>query len=174
MSQNVSLRQWTESDVDSLTKYANNKKIFDNMRDMFPYPYTLTDAENFIKRVSGDNPTKVFAIDVDGEAIGSVGVFPKEDISRISAEVGYWVGEPFWGRGYATIALKSIIDYGFKNFDINRIYAIPFPSNSASQKVIQKSGLKLEAILKQSMIKNGIIIDEYIYAILREDWNAMQ
>lgn len=161
------LRPWKLSDKERLVKYGNNKKIADNMRDRFPHPYTEADADKFLEIAMRDDPTKIFAIEIDGEVGGSIGIFPQEDISRLNAEVGYWIGEKYWGQGYATRALKQIIEYGFKTFPIERIFAIPFPHNTASHKVVQKCGMKLEAIIPQCLIKNGVIMDELIYAIRR-------
>lgn len=141
------------------------------MRDRFPNPYTLEHADEFIGKISAMEPTQVFAIEINGEVVGSVGVFPQEDVDKLSAEVGYWLAEEFWGKGIATKALKHIIDYGFNTFQVvTRIYAIPFPLNIASQKVIEKNGMVLEAVIKDSMIKNGVIMDKRIYAIRREKW----
>lgn len=163
----IHLRPWTSADLENLVKYANNKKIFDNLRDMFPHPYTLEDGRQFIERVTKDNPTQVFAIEVDGEAVGSVGIFPQSDIHRKNAEIGYWLGEPYWGRGIATEAVKQIIEYGFATFDISRIWAVPFPTNLGSQRVLEKAGLHFEARLEMAIFKNGQYLDELIYSIRR-------
>ena len=167
---NVNFREWRHSDKPSLLKYANNKKIFDNMRDMFPHPYTSEAADSYLTRVTQDSPPKVFAIEVNGEVVGSVGVFQKEDVERLNAEVGYWVAEEYWGKGIATKALNYIIDYGFNTFPVTRIFAIPFPHNLASRKVIEKNGMTLEAVIKDCLIKNEQIMDMQIYAIRRTMW----
>ena len=164
----VRFRPWMLSDKACLIKYANNRKIFDNMRDLFPHPYTSEAADNFLSKVAGFDPQQVFAIEVNGEAAGSVGIFPQEDIERLNAEVGYWVAEEFWGNGIATKALGFIIDYGFKTFAVSRIFAIPFPHNIASQKVLQKNGMILEAVIRDSLIKNNVVMDKIIYAIRRD------
>ncbi len=161
------LRPWQLSDLPSLVKHGNNKKIFDNMRDMFPYPYTEEAGIKFLHRIMADKPTKVFAIEIDNEACGSIGIFPQEDISRINAELGYWLSEKHWGKGIITAAVKEMVKYGFETWPIQRIYAIPFPENKASQKVLQKAGFRLEATIEKSIIKNNIIQDELIYAIRR-------
>ena len=161
----LKLRPWGMDDLPSLVKYANNKKIFDNMRDMFPHPYYEEHGITFINMALVHNPVQIFAIDLNGEAIGSVGIFPQSDISRINAEIGYWIAEPFWGQGAATFAVKEIIKYGFNTFDISRIFAVPFPLNIASQKVLTNARLKHEATLEKAIIKNGVVMDEMIYAI---------
>ena len=161
----VKLRPWTLDDLDYLVKYANNKKIADNLTDAFPYPYTVEDGIKFITKWSLDNPTRAFAIEVNGKPVGSIGVFPQTDIHSKNAEMGYWLAEEYWGFGITTKAVKQIVEYGFKTFDINRIFARPFDSNIASQKVLEKAGLKLEAKFEKTVIKNGIYRDELFYAI---------
>ncbi len=164
----VIFRPWVLADKPDLIKHANNKKIFDNMRDMFPHPYTSEAADQFLSKVAGFEPQQVFAIEVNSEAVGSVGIFPQEDIERINAELGYWVAEEYWGNGIATKAAKFIIEYGFKTFPVSRIFAIPFPNNIASQKVLQNSDMLLEATIPNSLIKNNVIMDKQIYAIRRD------
>lgn len=137
------------------------------MRDMFPYPYTEEAGIQFLHRIMPDNPLKVFAIVIDHEACGSIGIFPQEDISRINAELGYWLAEKHWGKGIITAAVKEMIQYGFRTLPIQRIFAIPFVENKASQKVLEKAGFRLEAIIEKSIIKNNIIQDQLIYAIRR-------
>jgi [ribosomal protein S5]-alanine N-acetyltransferase len=166
----IAFRPWALSDIETLAQHANNKKIADNMRDRFSHPYTMEAAANFLEKALQFNPCQVFAVTANNEVCGSVGIFPKDDIERMNAEVGYWIAEPFWGRGIGTKALKFIIDYGFKTFAITRIFAIPFPHNIASQHVIQKSGMVLESVIKDCLIKNDVVMDEIIYAIRRENW----
>lgn len=160
----VKLKPWTLNDLDYLVKYANNKKIADNLTDAFPYPYTVEDGIKFITKWNLDNPTRAFAIEVNGKPVGSIGVFPQSDIHSKNAEMGYWLAEEFWGFGITTRAVKQIVEYGFKTFDINRIFARPFNTNKASQKVLEKAGLKLEARFEKTVIKNGIYRDELFYA----------
>jgi len=122
---------------------ANNKKIFDGLRDRFPYPYSESDAEWFIDfALTKKTPGTHFVIDVNGEAVGGVEVMLKEDIERKNAEIGYWIGESFWGQGIMTKVVKTIVDYAFKNFDIIRIYATPFSSSVGSMKVLEKADFK--------------------------------
>jgi RimJ/RimL family protein N-acetyltransferase len=161
----IHLRPWQLGDLDNLVRFANNKKIFDNLRDAFPYPYTEQDGRRFIEMNASEQPTRVFAIEVDGMAVGSIGIFPQTDIHRKNAEIGYWLGEPFWGKGIVTEAVRQIIEYGFNTFDITRIYAIPFPTNIGSQRVLVKAGLHFEARLEKALYKNGQYMDELIYSI---------
>ncbi|MEZ5173688.1 MAG: GNAT family protein [Bacteroidia bacterium] len=161
------LRPWTLDDLQSLLKYANNPNIARFMTDSFPHPYTEKDGVNFINKFSHDNPVQVFAIQVNGEAAGGIGIHPQGDIMRLNAELGYWLGEPYWGKGIISEAAKQMIEYGFNTFKINRIYARPYSSNKASQRVLEKSGFRLEARIEKNIIKNGELLDELIYAVRR-------
>jgi RimJ/RimL family protein N-acetyltransferase len=165
------LRKWTESDVDSLIKHADNFEIAKWLTNQFPHPYTKQDGEEFIATVSCETPTKVFAIEIDNEVAGNIGIFPQTDIHEKSAEIGYWLLEKYWGHGVMTDAIKRIVAYGFETFDISRIYARPFSTNIASQRVLQKAGLQLEATLSKAIYKNGKYMDELIYAIQKYEIN---
>lgn len=162
------LRKWLESDAHAVYKYANNKKIADNLRDGFPYPYKLSDAVSFTKSMAGndDKSQCCRAIVINNEAIGSIGLFIKDDVYRKSAEIGYWLAEPFWNQGIVSSAVKQLCKYGFDNYDIIRIYAEPFAHNIGSCKVLEKAGFTLEGILKKSVCKNNDIFDSCMYAIL--------
>lgn len=167
---NIEIRKWTDNDLENLQKYANNKNISDNLADAFPSPYTNEAAVKFLERVSNDTPTKIFAITLDNQAVGSIGFFPDSDIHRKNAAIAYWIAEPFWGKGIAPKAIKSILQYGFINFDVVRIYAKPFGRNINSHKVLEKCGSTLEATLKNSIYKNGQFLDELIYSIRKESF----
>jgi len=162
------LRRWQPDDAKSLAENANNIKIYNNLRDALPHPYSLEDARRFIEATLKKGlPTTNFAITVDKKAVGSIGIVVQEDVQRISAEMGYWLGENYWGRGIMSRVIKQMTDYVFANFDIIKIYAIPFDFNTASQKVLQKAGFELEAILKKAAVKNGKIVDLYYYSIIK-------
>lgn len=161
------LRPWQLSDLDSFVKYANNKKIADNLTDQFPHPITKEKGQKLLDYFISNNPLQHMAMVVNGEACGAIGIFPKSDIYRLNAELGYWVAEEYWGLGIATEAVKQMIIYGFNTWPINRIYATPFVTNIGSQKVLEKAGMVLEATIKDSLVKNGIIQDDLIYAIRR-------
>lgn len=120
---------------------------------------------------SMNEPVKYFAIEVEGEAAGSIAITLKLDVYRMNAEIGYFLGEQFWGRGIITEALKAIVKYGFETFDIIRIYAEPYADNMASRRVLEKAGFRLEATLRKNVIKNGVVRNSCIYSILKEDWN---
>lgn len=162
---NFRLRHWQPSDAEGLVKYANNANIARYMRDAFPHPYTKADGDNFIQFAMQKLPASIFAITVDDLAIGGIGLHPQNDIYRLNAELGYWLGEPFWGQGIITNAISQIVTYGFENLQIERIYAIPFGSNIGSQKVLEKAGFLLEAKLSKTIVKNNVLEDELIYAI---------
>jgi len=161
------LRKWNESDLNNLVKYANNIKIANRLTNGFPHPYTEEDGKAYLSTVISDNPTKVFAIEVTGEAVGSIGIFPQTDIHEKNAEMGYWLAEEYWGQGIMVEAIKEITAYGFQTFDIIRIFARPFSTNLQSQRVLEKAGFELEARLKKAIYKNGEFMDELIYAKLK-------
>ncbi|MBC7552746.1 MAG: GNAT family N-acetyltransferase [Taibaiella sp.] len=164
---NLKLRPWQPNDLDSLVKNADNFNIARFMTDKFPYPYTREHGEAFLQMASLRDPVNIFAMDVDGLAVGGIGIFPQDDIMRKNAELGYWLGEAHWGRGITTRAIEEMTAYAFRTFDIARIYARPFGANLASQKVLEKNGFKLEATIPQAIFKNGSYDDELIYAIRR-------
>jgi [ribosomal protein S5]-alanine N-acetyltransferase len=161
------LRPWRASDLDSLVKFGNNPAIAANMSDMFPNPYTPEKGKAFIDMATQDEPARIMAIEVLGEAAGGIGLHPQQDIYRLNAELGYWLAEPYWRKGIITRAIKQMTQYGFEHLDINRIFARPFGYNKASQTALEKAGFTLEARLKETIIKNGVVQDELIYAIRR-------
>lgn len=137
------------------------------LRDSFPFPYTTDDARNWVACSDIWAPTRYLAIDVDGEVVGGVGVEPGGDVFRRSAEIGYWLGHAHWGRGILSEALPAVIDYAFRRFDIVRLWAGVFDGNAASARVLEKSGFALEARLQASVWKDGRIIDQLVYALVR-------
>jgi RimJ/RimL family protein N-acetyltransferase len=161
------LRAWKIGDLDSLVNYANNPNIAKFMMDQFPHPYTKEKGEAFIGFASQGNPVRLFAIDVNGKAVGGIGIHPLSDIESKNAELGYWLAEPFWGNGIITKAVIQMVDYGFKTFDLTRIFARPFGTNKASQRVLEKAGFKLEGSFEKTFFKNGEFVDELIYAVRR-------
>jgi len=169
ISENIILRNWQEKDIKSLARNANSKKIHDNLRDSFPYPYTEMAAKQWIELVTDENPVTNFAIEYKGSAVGGIGLIKQDDIFRKSAEIGYWLGEKYWNKGIATKSLKAIIAYSFNTFDIIRLYAHVFDSNIASIRVMTKCGFKEEARLKKAVIKNNVIQDCLIYSLLKSD-----
>ncbi|MDR2130242.1 MAG: GNAT family N-acetyltransferase [Odoribacteraceae bacterium] len=165
------LREWRLSDVASLAENANNIAIWNNLRDYFPHPYTEADGRQFIEMVLvKQKPTTDMAIVIDGKAVGGIGLILQTDVERISAEMGYWLGENYWNRGIMTEAIKEMVDFAFTNFSLLKIYARVFDFNIASHKVLQKAGFEREAVLKQAAIKNGKIMDEHYYSLLKSQW----
>ncbi len=162
------LRPWEATDIDSLVRYANNFEIAKNLTNKFPHPYTEENGRAFIAFANAHTPHHVMAIVINGEAVGGIGVHPKDDIECKNAELGYWIGQPFWGKGVVTAAVKQMIAYGFDNFDINRIFARPFEHNRGSQRVLEKAGFVFEARLEKTLFKNGELLDELIYAVRRQ------
>jgi RimJ/RimL family protein N-acetyltransferase len=167
----IVLRPWDISDASQLALIADNKKIADNVRDGFPFPYSLKDAQDWLNIILPENnPPRFFAITVDKQLVGSIGIISKTGIYRKNFEFGFFLSENFWGKGIATKAIKAATSYAFRDFDIVRIYAESFADNIGSRIALEKAGFRLEATLKKSIIKNGIIKDSCIYSVLREDF----
>lgn len=162
------LRKWQLSDLESLVKHANNFKIAKNLTNQFPHPYTIQDGERFLKNAVSHDPVRIFAISVEDEAIGAIGIFPQDDIHCRNAEMGYWLSEDWWGKGIITLAIRQMVEYGFSTFSIDRIFARPFGSNDASQRVLEKAGFRLEARFEKTLLKNGELLDELVYGIRQE------
>ena len=162
------VRSWEWRDRDAIVRHANNRKVSINLRDRFPYPYTDRDARNWLDAVIGLEPETNFAIDVAGEAVGGIGFTPQYDVARRSAEIGYWLGEEFWGRGIATDALIAVTDLAFAKHDLCRVYAHVFDWNHASARVLEKAGYAFEGRLRKSVTKEGQTIDQLMYAMIRD------
>ncbi len=159
------LRKWNLNDIDSLVKYANNKKIAANLTDQFPHPYNRENGKAFIQIAAKGNPISIFTIEINGEACGGIGLHLQTDIHKKNAELGYWLAEQYWGKGIMSKAVKQMIDYGFKTFEIERIFARPFGTNIGSQKVLEKAGFILEGKFEKTLYKGGEYLDELIYAV---------
>ncbi len=165
----IRLRSWDLPDAGALTRFANNGKIARNLRDAFPHPYTLADAEAYIGDclAADERDTLCRAIEIDGMAAGSVGLFRGKDIYRRCAELGYWLAEEYWGRGVMTGAVRQLCAEGFAKWDIERIYAEPFADNAGSRRVLEKAGFTLEGTMRRGAYKNGAYRDWCMYALLR-------
>ena len=168
------IRQWRMNDAKDLAEALNNPKIHANLRDGLPLPYTEKDAAAFIESMLGApaESTYAFAITVDDKAVGSIGAFRKENIHCRTAEMGYYVAEPYWGKGLTSAAVKQTAGYVFENTDILRIFAEPFIYNAASRRVLEKNGFVLEGVLRENAVKNGKTLDMVMYSLLRRDWEA--
>src|SRR5690606_15371762 len=149
----------------SLVRHANDRNVWLNLRDRFPHPYTPADAGNWIELTRGVTPQTTFAIEVGGEAVGGIGLERHKDIERLSAEIGYWLGRAFWGRGIMSRALSAATRYGFEEMGLIRIFAVPFVRNAPSCRVLEKGGYIREAVMRRSAIKDGVILDQALYAI---------
>lgn len=159
------LRPWNLNDLSSLVKYANNFEIAKNLTDQFPHPYKEENGKAFIEFATKDFPIHIFAIDIKGEAVGGIGIHPQQDVHRKNAELGYWLGQPFWGNGIISKAIPQVVDFGFNTYDITRIYARPYGGNIASLRVLEKCGFVLEGRYEKTFFKNGEYLDELVYAI---------
>lgn len=159
------IRSWKAADLDSLCLYADNPAIAAFLRDGFPHPYTSQDAVLFLERAAMFSPPRLLALDYQGQAIGSLGIFPQDDVYRLNAEIGYWLAEPFWNRGILSAALPVFAHYGFGNFGVDRLFARTFSNNLASRRVLEKSGFVLEAVIPACIIKQGLVLDEWLYGL---------
>jgi RimJ/RimL family protein N-acetyltransferase len=160
------VRSWRTSDAEPISRHANNRKIWMNLRDAFPHPYTVKDAREYIRAVRQRMPETSFAIVVNDEAVGSVGYVLRQDVERVSAEIGYWLAEPFWGRGITSDALSAVTAYAVETHQLTRVFAVPFAWNAASCRVLEKAGYVLEARLRRSAIKDGVMTDQFQYAFI--------
>lgn len=163
------IRSWRPGDAAPLVRYANDRRVWRNLRDRFPYPYTARDAEVWIRHASGAVPETHFAIVVGEEAVGAIGLELQTDVFRRSAEIGFWLAEPYWGRGIMTEAVRGMTDFAFATFDLCRVFAGVFEWNPASMRVLEKAGYTCEGRLRKNVTKDGQTIDQMLYAIVREE-----
>ncbi len=162
------IRSYERRDMSALYEYANNPRVSMHLRDAFPYPYRRRDAARWVEAALAQEEETHFAIATAAELIGGVGLQLQSDVHRKSAELGYWLGEPFWGRGIATLAVRAMVDYAFDHFDLVRLYAHVFAGNPASERVLQKAGFVHEGVLRRSVFKNGRCLDQSLYALVRD------
>ena len=164
------IRPWRLEDKSALAAMLNNRNIWNNLRDRIPFPYTEQDAEAYITDMLAADPTKTFpfAITVGEELVGSIGVFRGDDVHYRTAELGYYIAEPWWDRGICTEAVKRTCRYVFEHSDIIRIFADPYDYNTASCRVLEKAGFQFEGTLRSNAVKNGKILDMKMYALVRE------
>ena len=158
------IRPWKDRDVSALVKYANNRNVWINMRDGFPFPYTQESARAFLEVVSRQDPVTFYAIATPHEAIGGIGITVNADVHRLTAEMGYWLGEPYWGKGIMTETVTRFSEYVFAQLGLVRIYAEPYAGNPSSCRVLEKAGYVLEGRVRCNVIKDGQIMDQLIYA----------
>ncbi len=168
------LRPPRPGDAASLARHANDREIWLNLRDRFPHPYALADAEAYIARVreAAPDPATAFAIEVDGEVAGGITLMPGHDIERVSAELGYWLGRAHWGRGIVTDAVRAMTGHAFATLGLRRVFAVPFAHNVASQRVLEKAGYVREGTMRRCAIKDGVLLDQQLYAAYDDRWPA--
>ena len=168
----IKLRRLTIEDKQVLAKLINNKKVCDNLRDYVPFPYTEDDAINFINFTKDENPQRNFAIEYEGNLCGMIGLIPLNDVYKRTAEIGYWIGEPFWGKGIATEAVRMITEYGFNELNVIRIHTGVFEYNPGSMRVLEKNGYKKDCVFEKAILKNGKIWDEHRYSKINEEYQS--
>jgi len=161
------LRPLASSDATSLAEHANDREVWLNLRDRFPHPYTVPDAEQYIANLVAQPVQTSFGIIVDGAAAGSVGLMLGDDIERCSAEIGYWLGRRYWGHGIMSEAVAAVTSYAFAQLELIRIFAVPFTTNAASVRVLEKAGYVCEGRMCRSAIKAGVVLDQFLYARTR-------
>lgn len=161
------IRSWQYKDLPSLTRNANNVKIWRGVRDLFPSPYTEAHAERWLELAINQHPECNFAIEVGDSAVGGIGLVMQLDVHRLGAELGYWLGEEYWGKGIMTAAVRHFTEFAHSTYGLVRIYALVYDWNLASAKVLEKNGYVLEARLQKNAVKNGEIIDELLFASVR-------
>jgi len=161
------IRPWRLDDAQSLARHANNRKVWIALRDIFPHPYTIEDANTFLKSVINSEPVTLFCVEANGAAVGGIGIRIGTDVHRRTAELGYWLGEEFWGGGIMTEAVGAFTDFCFQNFSLRRIYAEPFANNPASARVLEKAGFTFEGRLKNNVLKDGELLDSLLYARIK-------
>lgn len=174
MNPRVTIRHLLPTDAELLSRYANNKKVWNNLRDYIPYPYTLEDAQMHIAATFRKDPKTDFAILFDNQFTGLIGYNMKDDVYRHSAEIGYWLGEPFWGKGIVSTAVQLAVDHAFNVTEVKRLYASVFDFNKASCRILEKAGFKKEGIGIKSVIKNGVYVDEVRYGLLNPNFFPTQ
>lgn len=163
------LRAWRRDDVASLLRQADNPNVAANMRDRFPHPYTEADAAAWLEQATGEPAGTNWAIDVDGEAVGGIGLMPQQDFNRGTAEIGYWLGEAFWGRGIVTAAVIALTSHALRTLGYRRLFATTLIRNTASQRVLEKSGYVREGVFRRSAVKEGLVLDQVIYSFVESD-----
>jgi ribosomal-protein-alanine N-acetyltransferase len=161
------IRDLTPRDAPALVKYASNRRVSLHLRDVFPYPYTQASAADFLARACAAEPRNAFAIATPAELIGTIGLRRYDDVYWRSAEIGYWLAQPFWGQGIATRAVVAFTDWAFASYDLARICAGVFETNPASARVLEKAGYAFEGRFRQNITKLGRTFDELVYARLR-------
>ncbi len=134
-----------------------------NLRDGFPYPYTLTDARRWLEMVGENKEDLILAIEVDGEAAGGIGLHAGKDVYRYNGEIGYWLSEVYWGRGIMSDAVGVMVEYAFSETQWLQDFCLHFQNNRSSMRVLEKYGFTREAIHRKAVMKEGKLLDEHLY-----------
>jgi RimJ/RimL family protein N-acetyltransferase len=163
------LRSWRREDAPALAVAANNRNVWLKLRDAFPHPYTLTDAEKFLNGVANGEYPHVACIEINGKVAGGIGLHLGQDVHRRTAEFGYWLAEPYWNRGIMTETARAFVGHYFETMPLDRICAMPFANNLASVRVLEKIGFQFEGRMCKNVIKDGVVLDSLLYAKVRED-----
>jgi ribosomal-protein-alanine N-acetyltransferase len=163
----IRIRSWRPDDLEPLVRQANDIRVWNNLRDYFPHPYLEADGQAWIDTVTSSELPVNFAIEADGVFAGGIGLILNGDVYVKSAELGYWIGADYWGRGIASEAVRQMVDHCFRSFDIVRIYAEVFEGNKASMRVLEKNSFYLEGVRRKAVFKNGVLMDDYIWVLLR-------
>lgn len=166
------LRPWHPDDAPGLVRHANNPRIAANLRDGFPYPYTLQDAKKWLSMVGENREDVILAVEIAGEACGGIGLHGLKDVYRYNGEIGYWLSEKHWGKGIMTEAVAAMVEHAFTKTPWLRLFACIFENNPNSMKVLEKNGFKPEAIHRKAVMKEGVLMDEHLYALLKDQWRA--
>ena len=169
--QKCHLRALALEDAPSMRQYADNEAVARNLFEGFPHPYTLEDAQQWCS-VGAHLPEMgfVWGIEVEHQIVGCISLRPDSGWMRCNAEVGYWIGEPYWRQGRVSEALMLVTDWAWRALpDLTRIYAPIFAWNTGSQGVARRCGFSKEADLKRSAIKSGKVIDRVQWALLRSE-----
>lgn len=165
----ILLREFRKKDAVGIQRIANNINIAKNLRDGFPHPYTLNDAHKFIENAMVQTPPCLFAIDYQGKYVGNIGLAKGQDVYHQSAEIGYFIGELYWGNGIATRAVNLITEYGFQQLNLIRIHTGIYDYNEASMRVLEKCGFIKEGVFEKAITKFDQVYDEHRYALINKD-----
>lgn len=158
------VRTWQDDDRASLVRHANNRRVWRNLKDRFPHPYTDEDAAAWLALARSDSDKTGFAIEIDGACAGGIGLVPLADVHARCAHIGYWLGEPFWGRGIMTAVVRAVTNHALSERGFLRVEAPVFAWNPASMRVLEKCGYVREGVLRKSVFKDGEVIDSVLYA----------
>ena len=165
------LRPWRHDDLDSLVASANDDSVSRGLRQRFPYPYSGDDGRAWLARAV-DESDRAWALEIDGAAVGGVSLHPGNDVHRHSAELGYWLGRRYWGRGIMTAVIGAFAEPAMQVFRLHRLYATVYANNPASMCVLEKAGFEREGTQKSAVFKRGELLDLVVYARTRTQLDA--